>query len=84
MKNSIPEVGTLIEIQPDMISMSRDRQTPVCRIKYDGKRWNMVAWGPQTGMLVFLKTRPTEQHKFIRITAIQPTGKAAYADPASV
>lgn len=89
MKHSIPEVGTMIPILPDMVRGSRERgtnrdgKTPVCRIKYDGRQWNMVPWGPTSGMLVFLRSWPTEQQKYIRITAIQPTGKAAYADPAS-
>lgn len=82
MRNSIPEVGTLIPIVTDWISRSRDRETPMCRIKYEVKQWVMVPWGPLTrGMLIFLNTWPEPKHTHIRITAIQPTGKGAYADP---
>jgi hypothetical protein len=84
MRNSIPEVGANIAIGPHF-HPSRGRATPVCRIKYDGRQWVMVPWGPGiSGMLVFMNAWPEDKHTHIRITSIQPTGKGAYADPVTL
>lgn len=93
MLNSVPAVGTQIPIVEGSLVLSRDQRTQVCRIKYlqDSGNWVMVPARTNRqgslinhGLLVFLNSPATESTTHIRITAIQPTGKGAYANPAQV
>jgi hypothetical protein len=93
MQNSVPAVGTEIPIVEGSLVLSRDQRTQVCRIKYqkDSEDWVMVPARLNRhgslinhGLLVFLNSQATASNTHIRITAIQPTGKGAYASPATV
>lgn len=80
MKNSIPSVGTEVRITHEDFTLSRDKRTHFCRIKFDDstRAWTTV---PARGLLVFLTKPLTKEDTHMRITAILPTGKGAYAEP---
>jgi hypothetical protein len=80
MKNSIPSVGTEVRISSDDFTLSRDKRTHFCRIKFDegSQTWTTV---PERGLMVFLTKPLNKEDTYMRITAILPTGKGAYAEP---
>lgn len=95
--SQVPVVGTTISIKPEDIALSDDGVRFVCRILYDqdsnqwviASRWDATIkkWVPVTkhrriGMFVFLNDKPTDADQLIRISAIQPTGRGAFGDPA--
>lgn len=93
MQNSVPAVGTQVPIVEGSLVLSRDQRTQVCRIKYleDSGVWVMVPARLNRrgtlinhGLLVFMNKQATDSATHIRITAIQPTGKGAYASPEQV
>jgi hypothetical protein len=95
--SQVPVVGTTIRIKPEDIALSDDGVRFVCRILYDqetnqwiiASRWDTAIkkWVPVTkhrriGMFVFLNDKPTAADQVVRISAIQPTGRGAFGDPA--
>jgi hypothetical protein len=79
---TIPGVGTKIPFSKDDAVLSRDLRTWICRISYDAKRtcWIMEKPEDKRGLLVFLNDSPDAWTTHIQISAIQPSGKTAWAD----
>lgn len=82
-KYTIPGVGTKIPFIPTDAVLSRDNRTYICRIQYDEHldSWLTLKPEQQRGLLVFLNDAPDAWTTHIQISAIQPSGKAAWADP---
>jgi hypothetical protein len=81
-KLTIPSVGTQIPFDTGLAALSRDNRTHICRISFDEHKQAWVLNKPEErrGFLVFLNDAPDAQTSHIRISAIQSSGKAAYAD----
>jgi hypothetical protein len=84
MKYSIPGVGVYIPIQKTDAVLSKDGRTYICRIAYNETTRSWEANTANRGLLVFLNDGPTDLTTHIRITAIQSSGKAAWADPVAL
>ena len=80
---TIPGVGTKVPFIKDDAVLSRDGRTWICRIQYDVQRACWLTRKPEDkcGLLVFLNDAPDAWTTHIQISAIQPSGKAAWADP---
>jgi hypothetical protein len=85
-KYMIPPVGTLVAIQEGDTVVSADEHTHICRIVYSEKeqQWVSNPADVRRGFIVFLNDEPTMKTTHIRISAIQPTGKGAWADPVAL
>ncbi len=98
MKNLIPSVGVRVPFTDGQVILSKDQITYMCRITYDEstedwviasvlnpgqKYWTPITKSRRIGLVVFLNDKPHPSDTHIEITAIQPTGKGAYADPVS-
>jgi hypothetical protein len=66
------------------LGLGRDGKTAFARIRFDerAETWSMVPVD-SSGLLSFLIDNPHAHHTHIRITSIQPTGTAVYAEPIS-
>lgn len=80
-KYTIPGVGTKIPFAFDDAILSRDGRTYICRINCEQDGWVLVKPETHRGLLVFLNDAPDSWTTHIQISAIQPSGKAAWADP---
>jgi len=87
MRYSIPGVGTNVPF-PHISNaiLSKDGHTWICRISYDEKEgaWLIVHPDERRGLRVFLNDKPGPNDNYIRVTAIQSSGKAAWADPVTL
>jgi hypothetical protein len=93
---TLPAVGTCVAITPEDVGRSSDGRTYMCRIRYDAHECEWVIasrldqytmqWmpvgkgGTRLGLLVFLNDPPGPKDRYIRVSAIKPTGKAVWAD----
>lgn len=95
MKNLIPSIGVRVPFTDGQIILSKDQTTYMCRITYDElseewviasvlipgqKYWTPITKSRRIGLVVFLNDKPVSTDTHIEITAIQATGKGAYAD----
>lgn len=97
---TIPEVGTLVCIEPLDVARSVDGKTYMCRITYDEaknewviasrlnpdtRRWTPLHKNRRIGLMVFLNDLPTGVYDtHLKVTAIKKSGRAVWADIISV
>lgn len=92
---SIPPIDTVIPFVKEDIACSADGVTHMCRVTYneaqgtwviasrlnpETQRWIPVTKTRRIGLMVFLNDKPESNHNAIRISAIQKSGRAVWAD----
>jgi len=84
MTKRIPNIGTLVSFNHEMIEHMGSKKTPVYRIKYQATQDSWESANGKGGFILFLNSEPSEKHNFLRVTSIIKTGNGAWADPVTI
>lgn len=94
----VPTIGTEIKFSREDAALQQNGKTYAVRIAYDAKTgqweissrfsdsegvWVPLRKGGRAGLIVFLNDDPTSDDTHLVISAIQPTGRGAWADVVS-